>query len=95
MINKKYINKNVFYKTILLQLLKDKKEKKEINNNLQDYINKNTIKNNVLQIKKIIHILQYDGCTIIDNPIENIEKFCFNYMINHILDVGVGINTKI
>ena len=95
MINKKYINKNVFYKTILLQLLKDKKEKKEINNNLQDYINKNTIKNNILQIKKLLHILQYDGFTIIDNPIENIEKFCFNYMINNILDAGVGINTKI
>ena len=90
--NKNYINKKVFFKTILLQLLKDKQEKKEILKNTQDYINTNTIKNNILQIKKLVYILKYDGFTIIDNPIENIKKFCFFYMMNNLLDEGVGIN---
>lgn len=94
MINKKYINKNDFYKNILIQLLKDKKEKKEILNNLQDYINKNTIKNNILQIKKVVHILQYDGYTIIDNPIENIENFFSCYKKNNLIDEDVSINIK-
>ena len=92
--NKKYINKNVFYKIILLQLLKDKKEKKEIMNSIQDYINKNTIKNNVLQIKKLIHILEYDGFTIIANPIINIEKFFSSYKMNNLIEEEVSINTK-
>ena len=94
MINKKYISKNVFYKIILLQLLKNKKKKKEITNSLQDYINKNTIKNNVLQIKKLIHILEYDGFTIIDNPITNIEKFYSCYKKNNLLEDEVSINIK-
>ena len=88
------INKNDFYKIILLQLLKDKKEKKEILKNINDYINKNTIKNNILQIKKLIYILKYDGFTIIDKPIENIKKFYFNYIINNLVDEGVSINIK-
>ena len=94
MINKKYINKNLFYEIILLQLLKDKKEKKEIINNLQDYINKNTIKKNVLQIKRLVHILEYDGYTIIDNPITNIEKFYYSYKKNNLLEEEVSINIK-
>lgn len=87
-------NKNLFYKLILLQLLKDNKEKKEIINSIQDYINKNTVKNNILQIKKLIHILEYDGFTIIDNPIKNIEKFYYSYKINNLIDEEVSINIK-
>lgn len=92
--NKQYINKKDFFKIILLQLLKNKQEKKEVLKNLPDYINRNTIKKNVLQLKKIIHILQYDGFTIIDNPLEKINKFYFNFMMNNILDEGVGVTTK-
>ena len=88
------INKNDFYKIILLQLLKDKKEKKEIMNNLQDYINKNTIKNNALQIKKLVYILKYDGFTIIRNPIENIEKFYSCYKNNNLIEEDISINIK-
>ena len=94
MINKKYINKYDCYKIILLQLLKDKEEKKEIKNNLQDYINKNTIKNNIIQIKTLIHILEYDGFTIIDNPIKNIEQFFSSYKKNNLLEEEVSINIK-
>ena len=87
-------NKNLFYKLILLQLLKDNKEKKEIINSIQDYINKNTVKNNILQIKKLIHILEYDGFTIIDNPIIKIEKFFTSYKKNNLIDEEVSINIK-
>ena len=52
------------------------------------------MKNNVLQIKKLIYILKYDGFTIIDNAIENIENFYFSYKMNNLLDEEVLINIK-
>ncbi|MDY2882622.1 MAG: hypothetical protein SOT71_08210 [Romboutsia timonensis] len=72
--NKTYLTKKQVFEKIINYLLKEKKEKQEIFNNLDYYYNA-SIFNFSINIKRLINLLNYEGYTIKQESKNNINNF--------------------